>query len=185
MRSLLISPLFTQQESLAEAWPHEKVPQIVWLNEPTHKDFAHAGLAVSLIPSSLLVIQKSHHLSFLNIRQKHYIQHTNPFLNTPQYGNEPELDYRFSYAAILVVVPPSQKRATITPTTRETATARFERQVVTTASSASASSCTTTASASSAINATPAATSSEMNADVAFDDTASPDTVTGDVVADW
>jgi len=34
-------------------WPHQKVPNILWMNEPTHKDFAHAGLAVSAQPFTI------------------------------------------------------------------------------------------------------------------------------------
>lgn len=33
---------------VSSAWPHQKVGQILWMNEPTHKDFAYAGLAVSV-----------------------------------------------------------------------------------------------------------------------------------------
>ncbi|KAL8957925.1 MAG: hypothetical protein Q9193_004919, partial [Seirophora villosa] len=32
-------------QPVTQAWPHQKVPKIVWMNDPSHKDFAHAGLA--------------------------------------------------------------------------------------------------------------------------------------------
>ncbi|KAF6224617.1 hypothetical protein HO173_012960 [Letharia columbiana] len=76
------------KEPVTAAWPHQKVPQIVWLNEPMHKEFAHAGLA---------------------------------------YGNEATLNYRFSAAAILVVVPPSETRI-------HTAAPRAERVVASSSS---------------------------------------------------
>ncbi|KAL8993483.1 MAG: hypothetical protein Q9169_006310 [Polycauliona sp. 2 TL-2023] len=60
-----------------EEWPHTKIPQIIWMNEPQHQDFAYAGLA---------------------------------------YGNEAELDYKFSAAAILVSIPSSRARGLCVPT---------------------------------------------------------------------
>ena len=54
-RTLLIL-LLNPCQPVTEDWPHKKVPQIIWMNEPTHKDFAYAGLAVSLFiyfPTSL------------------------------------------------------------------------------------------------------------------------------------
>ncbi|KAI4130889.1 MAG: hypothetical protein LQ338_001486 [Usnochroma carphineum] len=58
-------------EPVTNAWPHQKISKIVWMNDPLHQDFAHAGLA---------------------------------------YGNQAELNYQFSAAAIIVVVPPSSDR---------------------------------------------------------------------------
>lgn len=84
------------KEPVTSAGPHKKVSRIVWMNEPVHSDFAHAGLA---------------------------------------YGNEATLNYRFSFAAILVVVPPSEKRETITPARREINTADSHRVVVASAPS--------------------------------------------------
>ena len=33
-------------QSVTKKWLHEEVPMIVWMNEPLHKELAHAGLAV-------------------------------------------------------------------------------------------------------------------------------------------
>jgi len=62
------------------------------MNEPAHKDFAHAGLAVSV--QTLGGTSWSHAGVPLRI----------------QYGNNAYLNYQFSAASILVVVPPSSKR---------------------------------------------------------------------------
>ncbi|CAD6590179.1 MAG: hypothetical protein ASARMPRED_004603 [Alectoria sarmentosa] len=81
----LHSPTFDENDELESSrepvpacWTHEKVPGIIWMNEPMHKDFAAASL---------------------------------------KYGNEASLSYQFSFAAILVIVPPSRKRG-FTPTNR-------------------------------------------------------------------
>ena len=40
-------PLNTTHQPVTESWPYKKVPQIIWMNERVHKDFAYAGLTVS------------------------------------------------------------------------------------------------------------------------------------------
>ncbi|KAL8830788.1 MAG: hypothetical protein Q9170_005571 [Blastenia crenularia] len=58
-------------KSVTDAWPHQRIPKIIWMNEPTQQDFAFAGLA---------------------------------------YGNQAELNYRFSAATLIVTIPPSTER---------------------------------------------------------------------------
>lgn len=119
------------------------MPQIVWLNKPTHKDFAHAGLAVSLPPPLPDLVEDNpsppNSLSS-STRQPLTSNHKT------QYGNEASLNYRFSFAAILVVVPPSEKRATIAPARREaTNTSNIHPRHVVVASASSTASPSTTA----------------------------------------
>ena len=62
------------------------------MNDPSHRDFACAGLAVR-IPYT-----RTTYIHFLTLT---------PYT---QYGNQVELHYQFSSAAILVVIPPSSER---------------------------------------------------------------------------
>lgn len=95
------------------------------MNEPVHSDFAHAGLAVSKLSPTFQPKSKRDKRTPL----------TRTLVHQQQYGNEATLNYRFSFAAILVVVPPSEKRETITPAGRELNTTDSHRVVVTSAPS--------------------------------------------------
>ncbi|KAL8976636.1 MAG: hypothetical protein Q9205_007395 [Flavoplaca limonia] len=70
-------PMFDNWENVLQFsgalpnWENNKIPSVIWMNEPQHQDFACAGIA---------------------------------------YGNNAEIDYKFSAAAILATIPDSSAR---------------------------------------------------------------------------
>ena len=48
--------------TVTDAWPHRKVSNFIWMNNPAHKEFAHASLAVRS-----LLLQKHQWRSRLNL----------------------------------------------------------------------------------------------------------------------
>ncbi|KAL8895149.1 MAG: hypothetical protein Q9192_003812, partial [Flavoplaca navasiana] len=65
------TPLTDLSKGALPNWENNKIPSVIWMNEPQHQDFACAGIA---------------------------------------YGNNAEVDYKFSAAAILVTIPDSSAR---------------------------------------------------------------------------